>query len=171
MSTSISKNFPVKNTLYALRNVGYSHAMAVADIIDNSISALATKIDIFSEPYKENSYICFLDNGRGMTFEKLDNAMEFGSNREDVPDSDIELGRYGMGLKSASISQCKKLTVVSKVYDEINAMEFDIDIAISKESLCLSILSKEEINKIPHINDLLNYETGTLVVWQKFDTI
>jgi len=70
----------------------------------------------------------FLDNGHGMNSKELENAMLLGSDHEGKPDSDIELGRYGLGLKCASLSQCREFIVASKKDGQVNAISFDIDL-------------------------------------------
>lgn len=169
MSESVERQFPAKTLLLGLRAIGYSFSTAVADIIDNSISAEATEIKIYSDPLADIPYFCILDNGYGMTTKELDNAMLFGSNREDKEECELELGRFGLGLKSASLSQCRKFIVASKKYGKIRAMAFDLDLIDDK--LWLLQLDQDEIDSLPHINDLRNYETGTLVIWEKFDKI
>ena len=169
MSESVERQFPAKTLLLGLRAIGYSFSTAVADIIDNSISAEATEIKIYSDPLADIPFFCILDNGYGMTTKELDNAMLFGSNREDKEECELELGRFGLGLKSASLSQCRKFIVASKKYGKIRAMAFDLDLIDDK--LWLLQLDQDEIDLLPHINDLRNYETGTLVIWEKFDKI
>lgn len=106
-----------------------------------------------------------------MNSDELDNAMLFGSNREQKQDNEIELGRFGLGLKSASLSQCRKFIVASKKFGRIHAMCFDLDIVEQNNKLLLQLLDNTEIKNLPHIDDLIEYETGTLVIWQKFDKI
>ena len=132
MSESVERQFPAKTLLLGLRAIGYSFSTAVADIIDNSISAEATEIKIYSDPLADIPYFCILDNGYGMTTKELDNAMLFGSNREDKEECELELGRFGLGLKSASLSQCRKFIVASKKYGKIRAMAFDLDLIDEK---------------------------------------
>ena len=169
MSKCLERQFPAKTLLLGLRAIGYSFSTAVADIIDNSVSAEATEIKIFSDPLADDPFFCILDNGYGMSTKELDNAMQFGSNREDKVECEYELGRFGLGLKSASLSQCKKFIVISKKYGKIRAMAFDLDLIDDK--LLLLQIEQDEIELLPHINDLKNYETGTLVIWEKFDKI
>lgn len=171
MGNLVERQFPAKALLTGLRAIGYSFSTAVADIMDNSISALATEIRIFSDPLADEPYFCFLDNGCGMTRTELDNAMLPGSDRDEKEDSEIELGRFGLGLKSASLSQCRVFTVASKKYGKINAMSFNLDIIEKANKLLLVELSDLEINALPHIGDLKKYESGTLVIWTSFDKI
>ena len=171
MSTLVEREFPAKSLLTGLRSIGYSFSSAVADIIDNSISALATEVYIYSDPLANEPYFEILDNGRGMDTKELDNAMLPGSDRNNVEDSELELGRFGLGLKSASLSQCREFIVISKKNNAINAMSFDLDIIEEKNKLMLKVLTENEISCIPHVDELRDKPSGTLVVWKKFDKI
>lgn len=170
MGELVEKQFPVKTLLTGLRAIGYSFSTAVADIIDNSVSAEANTVNVFCDPLAKVPFFCILDNGRGMNFSELNNAMMPGSDRTDKEESDIELGRFGLGLKSASLSQCREFIVASKKYGKLNAMSFDLDV-IEDCRLMLKVLDKEEIQALPYIKMLQSYESGTLVVWTKFDKI
>ncbi len=170
MSKLVKKDFPVKSLLTGLRAIGYSFSTAVADIIDNSLSAEATIVNIYFDPIADIPYFCIVDNGYGMNFAELNNAMLPGSDRTGKEDSELELGRFGLGLKSASLSQCREFIVASKKYGKINAMSFDLDV-IEDCRLLLKVLNKEEIEELPYINILQSYESGTIVVWKKFDKI
>ena len=170
MSELVEKQFPVKTLLTGLRAIGYSFSTAVADIIDNSVSAGANTVNVYFDPIAAIPFFCILDDGCGMNFTELNNAMMPGSDRSDKEDSDLELGRFGLGLKSASLSQCREFIVASKKFGKVNAMAFDLDV-IEDCRLMLKVLDKEEIDSLPYINLLHSYETGTLVVWNKFDKI
>ena len=100
-----------RRLITSLRDVGYSFTTAVADIVDNSIEAEATQIDIRVEFDGEDSWVRIADNGKGMTEEELLEAMRYGSEREY---SEKNLGKFGLGLKTASLSQCRRLTVASR---------------------------------------------------------
>lgn len=171
MSELVERQFPAKALLTGLRAIGYNFSTAVADIIDNSISAEATEIRVFSDPLNQEPYFCILDNGHGMSMSELDNAMLPGSDRENKEDSKLELGRFGLGLKSASLSQCREFTVASKKFGKIRAMSFDLDVIEDSNKLLLKQLSNGEIELLPEIDRLKSYETGTLVIWTKFDKI
>lgn len=169
MEYLIQKPHP-SSLLFAIRAIGYSFETAVADIIDNSISAGAKTIKMYSEVCEE-TYFAFLDDGIGMNAECLKNAMLLGSNRSDKVDSETELGRFGLGLKSASFSQCRKFIVVTKQKEAINAMSFSLDDIESCGEWRTIVLEKEEYENVPEVSRLLDYESGTLVVWQDFDKI
>ncbi len=171
MSELVERQFPAKALLTGLRAIGYNFSTAVADIIDNSVSVNSTEVRIFSDPLSATPYFCILDNGWGMSMSELDNAMLLGSDREGKEDSKLELGRFGLGLKSASLSQCREFTVASKKFGKIRAMSFDLDIIEAENKLLLKQLNEEEISHMPQIDRLREYESGTLVVWTKFDKI
>lgn len=171
MSELVEREFPAKALMLGFRSMGYSFSTAVADIIDNSISAEASRVDIFSDPLVVSPYFCILDNGYGMDSEKLENAMLPGSDREGIEDGELELGRFGLGLKSASLSQCREFTVVSKKNRKVLAISFDLDVIEEKNKLFLKVLSEKEIDALPMIDRLKEQETGTLVIWTKFDKI
>ena len=170
MGELVEKQFPVKTLLNGLRAIGYSFSTAVADIIDNSVSAEANTVNVFFDPIASIPFFCILDNGHGMSFSELNNAMMPGSDRSDKEDSELELGRFGLGLKSASLSQCREFIVASKKYGKLNAMAFDLDV-IEDCRLMLKVLDKDEIASLPYIESLQSYDSGTLVVWNKFDKI
>lgn len=95
------------------RAIGYSIEAAIADIIDNSVAAKANRVDIDFFPIGE-AYISILDDGCGMSESKLIAAMQYGSNDPLEQREENDLGRYGLGMKTASLSQCRILTVISK---------------------------------------------------------
>lgn len=153
------------------RAIGYTLEAAIADIIDNSITAQASCTDIFFFP-TGNSYIAILDDGYGMNAEEIDIAMRYGSQNPNSKRTANDLGRFGLGLKTASLSQCRTLTVVSKQRKCIEARRWDIDHVIKTQDWSLIILeSDEEINKIPRIEKLKEKEYGTLIVWQNLDRL
>ena len=118
MGSFIKQVPPAKSLIAGIRSIGYNFSTSVADIIDNSITAKATEINIYSDPLDE-PYFSILDNGLGMNYEELKNAMTFGSDRSNKIDNELDLGSFGLGLKSASLSQCRKMTVISKEKDSI----------------------------------------------------
>ena len=171
MSELVERQFPAKALLTGLRAIGYSFSSAVADIIDNSISANANEIKVFSDPLATVPFFCIVDNGCGMSSSELDNAMLPGSDRSEKADGEKELGRFGLGLKSASLSQCREFIVASKKFGKIRAMSFDLDVIEAENRLMLKKLSSEEIKSLPYINCIEEYDSGTIVIWTKFDKI
>lgn len=153
------------------RAIGYTLEAAIADIIDNSISASASSADIFFFPIGD-SYIAILDDGNGMTAEELELAMRYGSQNPNEKRATNDLGRFGLGLKTASLSQCRTLTVVTKQENRIEARRWDIDHVAKERDWSLLVLdADEEIADIPRIEELKKLRSGTLVVWQNLDRL
>lgn len=171
MGTIMELAPPAKALINGIRAIGYSFSTAVADIIDNSISAKATNIDIYSDPLDDQPYFSILDNGTGMNRQELINAMTFGSNRINKKDSPDDLGRFGLGLKSASLSQCRNFIVITKQSNNIYAMSYDLDLIEKNNKWDLIELSKDEVKNEQCFNELLKYNNGTLVIWKDFDKL
>ena len=112
----------------ALRGLGYNTATALADIIDNSISAGARKVDLTFHWRESDCYIVVRDNGCGMSAAELDVAMRLGVKNPLTKRSGHDLGRFGLGLKTASFSQCRRLTVFSKKEGITTILRWDLDI-------------------------------------------
>lgn len=113
----------------SLRGLGYSTPTALADIIDNSISAGASRIDIRFEWNGGTPWIHILDNGRGMNDAELENAMQLGARNPLDERSADDLGRFGLGLKTASFSQGRRLTVASRSagFEQV-CLRWDLDL-------------------------------------------
>ncbi len=155
----------------SMRSMGYSFEAAIADIIDNSISALATTVKVLFPKSEEDALaVGILDNGCGMGEVELLEAMRYGSKSCEAKRDENDLGRFGLGLKSASLSQCRKLTVAS--YDKngcIHAATWDYNYILEQKDWMVKMHSIEEINELPYIEALFKQKEGTLVVWQDFD--
>ena len=160
------------NIITSNRSIGYTLDSAIADIIDNSISAKATIVEIIAPPQvDENPVIKICDNGIGMNQAELDLAMTFGSidslSKRDVQD----LGRYGLGLKTASLSQCRILSVVTKKNGNLIGGQWNLDFIKKNNNWLYLVLSETEcLQKIQETN-LLTYSSGTVVIWEDFDRI
>lgn len=154
----------------SIRSIGYSFETAIADLIDNSISAKATRIDILSIP-NEEPYIIIFDNGNGMNKVELEEAMRLGSKNPNEVREENDLGRFGLGLKSASLSQCRNLTVVSKKDGKLSAFSWNLDYVIERNSWSILEYSEEEIMQLENIELFKDVETGTYVLLKKFDKI
>ncbi|HCA55176.1 MAG TPA: ATP-binding protein [Ruminococcaceae bacterium] len=152
------------------RSIGYSFEAAVADIIDNSISATATEIRVcFSS--QNPQWLCIEDNGWGMTAAELETAMRYGSqSSHDVRRKD-DLGRFGLGLKMASLSQCRRVTVMTKKDGIFSAACWDLDYIIQQKDWALQFLSAEELSEAPGFLYLKLKDCGTVVVWEQFDRL
>lgn len=156
----------------SLRSMGYSFESAVADVIDNSISAHAKNIRILfpSTPLDELA-IGILDDGDGMKGDVLFEAMRYGCLSAEEERVEDDLGRFGMGMKSASLSQCRCLTVVSFDGNTLNGFTWDYNHIIKTQDWIIQELEKYEIDKLPYIEKLKEQKKGTLVIWQDFDVI
>lgn len=154
----------------SMRSLGYSFKSAIADLIDNSISAKANKINIKLFP-GQNPYLIILDNGCGMNDKEIEEAMRYGSKNPLDKRNKEDLGRFGLGLKSASLSQCRKLTVISKKNNKLFGYSWDIDYVIEKQSWILKGYSSDEINAFPEINLLKELKNGTYILLQNFDRV
>ncbi|WP_214834895.1 ATP-binding protein [Exiguobacterium sp. E4787] len=98
----------------ALRSIGYNDRTAIADLIDNSIDASAKEINLYFNFNAGDGYIQIIDDGIGMNLDGIQKAMSIGSKDSRDERKNKELGRFGMGLKTASFSLGKRLSVVSK---------------------------------------------------------
>ena len=150
------------------RAIGYSLEAAIADVVDNSIAADATIIKLSFFPV-DQEYVSILDNGWGMDADQLTTAMQYGSKNPEEKRAQKDLGRFGLGLKTASLSQCRVLTVISKCNSGYECRQWDLDYVISTGTWSLKVLEREEFEKLPQFSELESFESGTLVIWQKLD--
>lgn len=156
--------------LESMRAMGYSFEAAVADIVDNSLSAAAHNISI-RFPSSGEPYIAILDNGTGMTPERLTLAMRHGSQNPTLTRSDEDLGRFGLGMKTASLSQCRRMTVVSLKAGVFSGRCWDLDHIALRQDWMLLRLNQHDLAQLPLIDQLLSEEHGTLILWQAFDRL
>ena len=148
----------------SLRDLGYSMGTALADLIDNSITAGARNVRIFSNPSADSPMIAILDDGAGMSDTVLFEAMRLGTRSPLEVRDQFDLGRFGLGLKTASFSQCRKLSVVSRADGVTSCAQWDLDhVARSKR---WELLIPDDPSEIPWSDRLGAH--GTLVVWEQF---
>lgn len=153
----------------SLRDLGYSLETAVADLIDNSISAGATDIQIFCDMSRSVPVLVILDNGCGMTADEVIAAMRHGATDPRKARGPKDLGRFGLGLKTASFSQCRRLTVVSAVKGSCAGAEWSLAQIEEDDDWFISILEPDEIAEQPFFATL--GMTGTLVIWRDLDRL
>jgi len=151
------------------RSIGYSFESAVSDIVDNSIGASAKNIWIMSLP-NTDPYVAILDDGEGLNSEELQKAMRYGINPNTIRSAE-DLGRFGLGMKMASLSQCRRFTIISKTGAGYNACRWDLDRVIETDQWTLQVLSLEEVEDSPQIHMLKTLKHGTLVIWENLDKI
>ena len=167
MSTEVV-NPNIGNFVKSLRDVGYTFEIAVADVLDNSISANATEIIIHTVP-KPKVFFCMLDNGDGMSEEELTEAMRLATRNPEESRDKKDLGRFGLGLKTASFSQCKKLTVLSKKDEKVSIKQWDLDYIATHNQWLLITPNISDFNDTPLVRELNSLESGTLVIWEEID--
>ena len=167
------RHIPKASTLMgSLRSMGYSFESAVADVVDNSISAHAQNVRIlFPTTPMDELALGILDDGDGMAADVLFEAMRYGCLSAEEERSEEDLGRFGMGMKSASLSQCRCLTVVSYESKILNGFTWDYNHILETKDWMIQELDSTEINKLPYIEKLKVQEKGTLVIWQDFDVL
>lgn len=156
--------------LESMRSIGYTLESALADILDNSLSANAKSIDIEFRPFDE-PYIAIIDDGHGMSSLILERAMRHGSTNPLELRAADDMGRYGLGLKTSSLSQCRRMTVISKQGSVVTGLCWDLDIVIDRQSWVMLELDKDDLANIPHVESLDKRKSGTLVLWQKLDKL
>lgn len=157
--------------LESLRGLGYSTAAALADIIDNSISAGADKVQIDFVWNGPNSRVSVLDNGCGMTDAELEGAMRLGDKNPTDARSPHDLGRFGMGLKTASFSQCRRLTVASVKSGERSCLRWDLDELAANPNSEWLLFEGPAPGSEAHFQPLNGEASGTLVLWENLDRI
>ena len=153
----------------SMRDLGYSLETAIADLVDNSISAEATKVDIYCDLTQRNPTLGIIDNGDGMDEAGIIDALRHGSKNPSETRSPKDLGRFGLGLKTASFSQCQRLTVISNNGEGLHAAEWNLDTVHKKNDWLIAILEPEEIEQTP-FHDLISGK-GTAVIWRNLDRL
>lgn len=155
--------------LQSMRDIGYTLDTAVADIIDNSIAAAATQIDLIFT-VKPAPRFLIVDNGQGMTADELYQALRFAAKSPTETRLEEDLGRFGLGLKTASFSQARKLTVISSKNGQICAAQWDLDYVIENDQWLLKIIDPIEFQLDATYLEKIAYH-GTIVVWDHIDRI
>ena len=168
---SHSKELPpsAASLVLSLRDLGYSLETAVADIVDNSLAAGATSIRVNCDLVSVDPSLTIIDDGKGMDADELLIAMRHGSKGPDATRLPSDLGRFGLGLKTASFSQARRLTVVSRTLTGVVGAEWDLDLVKATDRWIVHILTNEEISCVPFVECL--GEHGTLVAWRNLDRL
>lgn len=149
----------------SMRDIGYSLETAIADVIDNSITAGARNIDLFAAP-SPKPLIAVVDDGCGMTLPQLLEAMTPGSKNPLDKRDRADLGRFGLGLKTASFSQCRRLTVATQQNGSLNAATWDLAHVARHDKWEILIPPPEAIPWIEKLPD-----RGTIVLWEDLDRV
>lgn len=155
--------------IFGLRDTGYDFPMAVADIVDNSIAANAS--NVFVDIFLSNDgrkFVFFADDGEGMDFEALKDAMRYGAKQRE---NQASLGKFGLGLKTASSSVCLKFSLISRnsANDELRKLSWDLEHV--KENDLWEMLEEDVTpQENQRFHDLCG-DTGTLLIWSKCDRL
>jgi len=159
---------PSVNLLQSMRSVGYSLEAALADLVDNSITAAARRVVIDADVVGGN-YIAVLDDGLGMTRETAREALRLAGSVG--PREERDLGRFGLGLKTASLSQARCLTVLSKRAGAVSALRWDLDFVRDSGQWLLIMLDETDLNQLPLWSEFNAQSSGTLVLWTELDLL
>lgn len=167
------------NPEYLIKSIaeqGYSLDTAIADLIDNSISAKADKTEVILDTKKKPFILYLADNGVGMDEETLRSALQFPSSSPDHNRDSLDLGRFGLGMKTASFSQTRCFTVISRKKGSELYAGRTWDVELLKENKWRMIVnSDEEINGLvseysaqseTHINSFENFKPNTIIIWK-----
>ncbi|HEX6780868.1 MAG TPA: ATP-binding protein [Solirubrobacterales bacterium] len=151
-----------------MRDIGYDAPAAVADLVDNSIDADARNIDLTLEAEGSDSWVRVADDGTGMSGRRLEEAMRYGSSR--VYD-DEDLGAFGLGMKTASLSQCRRLTVATRrsPRGRIEIRRWDLDHVARCDEWELQRLTPRESGD--RLLAPLQGTSGTVILWERLDRV
>jgi hypothetical protein len=155
----------------ALRGLGYSTPTAIADVIDNSIAASATTITVTFAWNHGDSSIVIIDDGVGMSDAELDRAMRLGDRNPLTERAAGDLGRFGLGLKTASFSQCRRLTVASRKDGELSCLRWDLDVLAEGDGSGWYLLEGADPRSAAYESTSDGLTRGTLVLWEAVDRI
>jgi hypothetical protein len=152
----------------SLRDIGYDFVSAIADLIDNSIAAGATDVAVEIEFAGPASTIYIADNGSGLNARGMTEALRFGSRRTY---GSGDLGRYGLGLKTASLSQARCVTIISRSADRKRALWRSLDLDLIAEFDEWVLAENPRDHAVTKSEEMLGTGTGTVVVWQNLDRV
>jgi Histidine kinase-, DNA gyrase B-, and HSP90-like ATPase len=152
----------------SLRDVGYEFPSAVADLVDNSIAAGASRVEIEIEFAGADSRVLIADDGGGMTANGLAEALRFGSRRLYVRG---DLGRYGLGLKTASLSQCRTVSVASRRpgNGRTSIRQLDLDLIAQWDEWL--IVDPGRTATTERSLEFLDRGFNTVVAWENLDRV
>ena len=156
--------------IYGLRDTGYDFYTAAADVIDNAIAANATEVNVYVELQPDGrKFVYFGDNGAGMDAAGIHGAMRYGAARRPNAKS---LGKFGLGLKTASSSICLRYGLISRQAEdtELRKLEWDLEHVgdVNDWKMLREPVTKQEAD---WFGDLCGEDKGTLVVWSKCDRL
>lgn len=158
-----------RRLMESLRGLGYSFPAAVSDLVDNSIEARATRICVNVRPDGMLSRVVIADNGGGIPEGAMREVMRYGTEREYA---ESDLGKFGLGLKTASMSQCRRLEVFSRTRRDggvRHGLAWDLDKVRKNNQWNVDRIPSDKMD--PEARHFLRKSPGTVVVWRKLDRI
>lgn len=158
-----------RRLISSLRDLGYDFVHAVADLVDNSIAAKASRVGIDVVFEGQDSWLRIADDGLGMSGSEITEAMRYGAEREYDTD---DLGKFGLGLKTASLSQCRRLTVASRTDPDqrrIEARSWDLDEIERTNKWEVFVLGADDREK--RLTEPLQEHNGTVVLWESLERV
>ena len=165
-----------EHLIKSIAEQGYSLETSLADLMDNSISANSNKIEVLIDTDSEPFKLFLADNGEGMSEDELSANMQFPSNSPDDKRLKSDLGRFGLGMKTASFSQTRKFTVLSKKKGEkkFHGRTWDVDflkvngwkIIINSDQEVANLMYQYNLLSKNLLNSFDNYEPNTIVIWE-----
>ncbi len=172
MPTPATEDIPPRASVLAesLRAFGYDLGTAIADLVDNSISAGARKVWVDFSWAGQDSSIAITDDGRGMSEARLRDAMRLGSRHPGEKRAVDDLGRFGLGMKTASFSQCRCVTVRTKEASQKSVLRrWDLDHLAKADAWQVLLEARQESER--HFQRLESLPCGTCVLWQHMDRV
>ena len=159
--------------IMGLRDTGYDTNTALADVVDNSVDADANHIEVtINLDIKKKPYVYIADDGCGMDKEELLDGMKYGSSSTKAK-AQRRLGKFGLGMKTASTAFCRKLSVISKKNenDPLWMATWDLDEVVADRDWVLLVTEEKDIPEQykRELNKVMKKGHGTLVVWEKVD--
>lgn len=156
----------------SMRAYGYTLSTAIADLIDNSIAAEADNVWVHLHWAGADSWISVSDDGQGMDEVALRNAMRLGSQSPLAKRDPDDLGRFGLGLKTASLSQCRRLSVRSKMDRQAGwVRRWDLDYLALPDTSGWRLLMTCAPGSEDRLKLRAEAPTGTVVLWEALDRI
>lgn len=167
----IELQLPDPALMDSMRSVGYSLESAFADLIDNSLAANADDVRIIYQSVGSSPFVGILDNGRGMNPEEARIALKLAGTNPGQIRGVRDLGRFGLGLKTASLSQARSLTVITKQGETVTGLEWDLDFLAETGAWTMKVLDPIDRAELPLVDELEALQSGTLVLWRKLDLL
>tara|TARA_R110001583_G_scaffold110043_1_gene258943 strand:- start:6881 stop:8398 length:1518 start_codon:yes stop_codon:yes gene_type:complete len=167
------------NPEYLIKSIseqGYSFEAALADLIDNSISADATQVEILIDTDKAPYTLFVADNGKGMNEQELKNCMRFPSQSPEDSRVDSDLGRFGLGMKTASFSQTRKFTTLSRVKgsEKFAARTWDLELLknnkwnllVNSQDSIIKLIEQYQQISASRFNSFEGFNANTVIIWE-----